>query len=338
MSLDPQVQTFLDQVAALNLPPFNEMSVEEARRAAVALSEVQGAPEPVASVDNLAIPGPAGEIPVRVYTPEQSGPLPVLVYFHGGGWVIGDLETHDALCRTLANAAGCVVASVDYRLAPEHKFPAAAEDAYAATRWVAENAGQIGVDPQHIAVGGDSAGGNLAAVVALMARDRGGPPLVFQLLIYPATDSACDTASCRENAEGYLLTLEALRWFWNHYLSGEADRENPYAAPLRAPNVRGLPPALVLTAEFDPLRDEGEVYAARLRDAGVPVQLKRYDGMIHGFFGMGAMVDQARTAMEEVAASLQAAFAAPEAASAAPARPGRGKGLKKLFDSFRSSR
>ncbi len=330
MPLDPQVQAFLDQVTAMNLPLLNTLSVEEARQTVAVLSEMQGAPDPVASVDNLALPGPAGEIPVRAYTPEQSGPLPVLVYFHGGGWVTGDLETHDGLCRTLANAAGCVVASVDYRLAPEHKFPAAPEDAYAATRWVAENAGQIGGDPQRVAVGGDSAGGNLAAVVALMARDRGGPQLVFQLLIYPATDSACDTVSCRENAEGYLLTLETMRWFWNHYLSSDTDRGNPYAAPLRAPDMRGLPPALVLTAEFDPLRDEGEAYAARLRAAGVPVQFKRYDGMIHGFFGMGALVDQARTAMEEVAAGLQAAFSSPP-------RQGKGNPLKKLFDSFRSS-
>lgn len=331
MLLDPQVQAFLDQVAAMNLPPLNTMSVEEARQVAAALSEMHGAPDPVASVDNLALPSPEGEIPIRVYTPEQRGPLPVLVYCHGGGWVLGDLESHDALCRTLANAAGCVVASVDYRLAPEHKFPAAAEDAYAATRWVAENAGQIGGDPQRIAVGGDSAGGNLAAVVALMARDRGGPHLVFQLLIYPATDTSCDTVSCRVNGEGYFLTLEMMRWFWNHYLSSEADRGNAYAAPLRAPDLRGLPPALVVTAEFDPLRDEGEAYAARLRAAGVPVQLKRYDGMIHGFFGMGALVDQARTAMEEVAAGLRAAFSSPP-------RQGRGNPLKKLFDSIRSSR
>jgi acetyl esterase len=331
MALDPQVQAFLDQVAAMNLPPLNTLSVAEAREAAAALSEMHGAPEPVASVDNLGVPGPGGEIPVRVYTPEGSGPLPVLVYFHGGGWVIGDLETHDALCRTLANALSCAVVSVDYRLAPEHKFPAAAEDAYAATQWVAKNADQIGCDPRRIAVGGDSAGGNLAAVVTLLARDRGGPQLVFQLLICPLTDSSCDTVSCRENAEGYFLTLEMVRWFWNQYLSSDADRGNPYAAPLHAGDMRGLPPAMVLTAEFDPSRDEGEAYADRLRTDGVPVQLKRYDGMIHGFLRMGAMLDQARVAIEEVAANLQAAFAAPE-------RQGRGNPLKKLFDSIRLSR
>jgi acetyl esterase len=331
MLLDPQAQAFLDQVATMNLPPLNTMSVEQARQVAAALSEMHGAPEPVGSVDNLVIPGPASEIPIRVYTPEQSGPLPVLVYCHGGGWVVGDLESHDAVCRALANAAGCLVASVEYRLAPEHKFPAAAEDAYAATRWMAENAGQIAGDPQRIAVGGDSAGGNLAAAVALMARDRGGPQLTCQLLIYPLTESACETVSCQENGEGYFLTLEMLRWFWNHYLGSDADRRNPYAAPLRARDLRGLPPALVLTAEFDPLRDEGEAYATRLRAAGVQVQCKRYDGMIHGFFSMGGLLDQARVAMDEVAAGLQAAFSY-------PARPAKGNPLKKWFDSIRSSR
>lgn len=330
MPLDPQVQAFLEQMQAMNLPPLNAMTVEDARAAASAMSEMHGVPDPVASVDNLAVTGPAGEIPVRVYTPEQSGPFPILVYFHGGGWVIGDLETHDPLCRTLCNACGCIVASVDYRLAPEHKFPAAAEDAYAATHWIAEHAAEFGGDPQRLAVGGDSAGGNLAAVVALMARDRRGPEIVCQLLIYPVTDSACDTASYRDNSDGYFLTAEMMQWFWNQYLNGDTDRDNPYAAPLRARNLRGLPSALVITAEFDPLRDEGEAYAARLRDAGVAVQLKRYDGMIHGFFGMGAVIDQARTAVDDVAATLQSTFAAP--------RRGRGNALKKLITSIRTSR
>lgn len=331
MPLDPQAQAFLDQVTAMNLPPLHMLSVEGARQAAAALSDMHGAPEPVASVDNLAVAGPAGEIPLRVYTPEREGPHPVLVYLHGGGWVIGDLETHDALCRALTNAAGCLVAAVDYRLAPEHKFPAAAEDAYAATRWVAAHAAEMNGDPRRVAVGGDSAGGNLAAVVALMARDRGGPPLVHQLLVYPVTDSACDTASCRENAEGYFLTLDMMRWFWRHYLNSDSDGENPYAAPLRARDLRGLPPALVLTAEFDPLRDEGEAYAARLRDAGVPVQLKRYDGMIHGFFGMSGLLDRAREAIQDAAAGLQTAFAAPP--PTAKANP-----LKRFIQSIRSSR
>lgn len=331
MPLDPQAQAFLDQVVAMNLPPLNTLSVEEARQATAALSEMHGAPEPVASVDNLVAAGPAGEIPLRVYTPEQEGPYPLLIYLHGGGWVIGDLETHDALCRTLTNSVGCMVASVDYRLAPEHKFPAAAEDAYAATAWVAAHAAEIGGDPQRVAVGGDSAGGNLAAVAALMARDRGGPALVHQLLVYPVTDSACDTVSCRENAEGYFLTLDMMRWFWQHYLRSASDGENPYAAPLRARDLRGLPAALVITAEFDPLRDEGEAYAARLRAAGVRVQLKRYDGMIHGFFGMSALLDRARDAIQDAAAALQDAFAAP---SAAP----KINPLKRFIHSIRSPR
>ena len=320
MPVDSQLQAFLDQLQALGAAAFETLSVEQARQGTAAVAGLRGDPEPVGSVDNLAVPGPAGPIPIRVYTPEREGRLPVLVYFHGGGWVLGDLESHDAVCRGLTNAANCLVVSVDYRLAPEHKFPAATEDAYTAIQWVAENAARLSGDPNRIAVGGDSAGGNLSAVVALMARDRGGPPLVYQLLIYPVTDSSFDTPSYHDNAQGYFLTLDSMRWFWNHYLRSEADRENPYAAPLRAKDLHGLPPALVVTAEFDPLRDEGEAYAARLRAAGVPAELQRYDGMTHGFFSMGAMVDQARAAMNDVGAKLQAAFAAPPAPQAPAAR------------------
>jgi acetyl esterase len=221
--------------------------------------------------------------------------------------VIGSIETHDGLCRQLANAAGCIVVSVDYRLAPEHPYPAAAEDAYAATRWVVDNARSFGGDPSRVAVGGDSAGGNLTAVVSLMARDRGGPPLVQQLLIYPVTDAPTDKGSYRSNAEGYFLTADMMQWFWRHY-TGEAGSAEPYACPLRAKSLAGLPPALVVTAEFDPLRDEGEVYAARLREAGVPVHLSRYDGMIHGFFAMSAFLDRARAAVAEAAEALRGAF------------------------------
>jgi acetyl esterase len=235
----------------------------------------------------------------------------MLVYFHGGGWVIGNLDTHDGVCRQLCNAAHCVVVSVDYRLAPEHPYPAAAEDAYAATRWVAANAAAIGGDPARIALGGDSAGGNLTAVVTLMARDRGGPPLVFQLLVYPATDApTADHPSYRENAEGYFLTRDMMLWFWNHYCGSTPDLTDAYRYPLRAKDLRRLPPAYVITAEFDPLRDEGEAYAARLREANVPVRLKRYAGMIHGFFGMGALLTQAREATKEAAEALRSAFAA----------------------------
>jgi acetyl esterase len=246
---------------------------------------------------------------VRIYTPAGSGPFPVLVFFHGGGWVIGDLDTQDGACRALANGAGCLVVSVGYRLAPEHKFPAAPDDTYAATKWVAANAASINADPARIAVGGDSAGGNLTAVTAQMARQRGGPRLAFQLLIYPVTDGACDTASYRDNADGYLLTKEMMLWFWNHYVRNPEERFNSMASPLRAQSLKGLPPALVQTAEFDPLRDEGEAYAARLQEAGVPVKLTRYDGMIHGFFGMASVIDRATTAIGEAAEALRSAFA-----------------------------
>ena len=308
MSLDPQARAVLDQIAAIGGPPLHELSVSEARQSHATMAEMQGVPEDVAKIEDRTLPSPAGDIPVRIYTPASRGSLPVLMYFHGGGWVIGSVEANDVLCRALSNAAGCIVMSVDYRLAPEHPFPAAVDDAYHATLWAAENAAGIGGDPSRIAVGGDSAGGNLAAVVAQVARDHGKPPLKFQLLIYPVTDAACDTPSYSENADGYLLTRDAMQWFWNHYTRSDADRKNPYASPLRASNFTGLPPALVITAEFDPLRDEGERYADRLRAAGIPVQLTRYDGMIHGFFAMAAMIDQGKQAIQQAAAALRAAF------------------------------
>lgn len=311
MPVDPKARALLDQMQASGFPPLNTLSPDAAREAAVALRAMNGPPEAVARVDHHTVPGPAGDVPVRVYTPFGTAPFPVLVYLHGGGWVIGDLDTHDGVCRALANAAGCLVVAVHYRRAPEHKFPAAAEDAYAATAWVAEHALRIGADPTRIAIGGDSAGGNLAAVVALMARDRKRPPLRFQLLVYPVTDSSCDSVSYRENADGYFLTKDLMLWFWNHYLRADADRLHPYAAPVHARDLQGLPPALVITAEFDPLRDEGEAYAARLQRAGIATTLTRYDGMIHGFFGMANLFDQAQTAIAESAAALRGAFLTP---------------------------
>jgi acetyl esterase len=308
MPIDPQAQAFLDQLNALGQQPLSAMPVAEARRAMDILASMRVEPAAVRSAVDRRIPGPAGEIPVRIYTPSAPAPLPLLVYFHGGGWVLGGLDTHDSTCRELASGAGCVVVSVDYRLAPEHKFPAAAEDCYAATQWAAAHAAELGADAKRLAVGGDSAGGNLAAVVAQMARDRGGPALVFQLLIYPVISATFDTASYRDNAEGYLLTAGDMRWFWNHYLGTPADGANPYAAPLCAPTLAGLSPALVITAEFDPLRDEGELYAHRLEEAGVPARLTRYDGMIHGFFGMGHMMDKAKAAVQEACANLRLVF------------------------------
>ncbi len=309
MPLDPKAKAFLDQAAAAGAPALDALPVREAREAIRGLFAAIGEKEPIKQVEDRRIPGPGGQMPVRIYTPAGTTPFPVLVYFHGGGWVLGDLETHDATCRALANAAGCMVISVDYRLAPEHKFPTAPEDCYTATKWAALNAAALGGDPTKIAVGGDSAGGNLAAAVAQMASDRGAPSLGFQLLIYPVTNYAFDTASYRANAEGYLLTKSAMVWFWNHYLQNDTDGQNPYASPLRGQHLRNLPPALVITAEYDPLCDEGEAYAARLREAGVPVTHTDYKGMIHGFFSMTNVVDQAKQAINEAGAALKAAFA-----------------------------
>jgi acetyl esterase len=309
MPLDPQAQAFLDQIAALGGQPLSSMPVPIARQSMEMLASMNGAELPLASAVDRPIPGPAGQIPVRVYTPTGTAPLPMLVYFHGGGWVLGSLGTHDGICRSLANGAGCVVVSVDYRLAPEHRYPAAADDCYAATQWCAAHAAELGGDAACIAIGGDSAGGNLTAVVAQMARDRGDPKHVFQLLIYPVTDAACDTPSYRQNAEGYLLTAGDMAWFWDHYLGGDKTRgAEPYASPLKAKTLAGLPPALVITAEFDPLRDEGEAYGAALENAGVATKVTRYDGMIHGFFGMGAMIDKANAAMQQAAGTLRLAF------------------------------
>ena len=266
-------------------------------------------------MEDRAIPGPGPEIPVRIYTPDGRGPFPLLVWFHGGGWVIGDLETADGTARRLAAQAGCVVVSVDYRLAPEARFPAAPEDCYAAAQWVAGNAGSINADPGRIAVGGDSSGGNLAAVVSLMARDRGGPPLVFQLLVYPVTSRDLDTGSYRQNGDGYVLGRDAMKWYWDLYLADDADASNPYAAPLLAKDLSGLPPALVITAEFDPLRDEGEAYAQRLQAAGVTATGSRYGGMMHGFFGMPAFLDKGGQAVAEASAALKEAFSAKQRAA-----------------------
>jgi acetyl esterase len=308
MPLDPQAKMLIDMLAPPGAPTLDQMSPAEARAMMRQLTGMRPSIEPVRSAVDKTVPGPHGEIPVRVYSPEGTTPMPLLVYFHGGGWVIGDLETHDASCRTLANLAGCVVMAVDYRLAPENKFPAPLDDCYAAASWAAANAPALGADAGRVAIGGDSAGGNLTACVALRARDEAGPRFAHQLLVYPVTDAACDTPSYRDNAEGYFLTAKAMEWFWSHYLRDRRDAENVYASPLRARDLAGLPPATVITAEYDPLRDEGEAYGSRLERAGVPTRVTRYDGMIHGFFGMGDVLPQAKEAVAEAAAALRRAF------------------------------
>ena len=313
MPLDPIVKMLIDAVAESNLPPWETLTPGEVRAQYRARPPI-GTPEEVAQIENRTIPGPRGVIPVRVYQPKGDAPFPLLVYFHGGGWVIGDIETHDMTCRSLANASGCVVVSVDYRLSPEHKYPEPMEDCYAATKYVAEHAAEFNGDASRLAVGGDSAGGNLAAVVSLVARDRGGPAIGFQLLVYPVIDFNFNTPSYRDNAEGYFLTTNLMKWFWNHYLRTDTDGAQPYASPMRAESLRGLPPAFVITAEFDPLRDEGEAYAAKLRDAGVPATAHRYDGMLHGFLSMAAILPQGRAAIDEAAVAIRNAVAAAPAA------------------------
>ena len=291
MPLHPLAQAFLDLPEVADAKPLCSMSVKECRRVSAEMFSLGPPGEPVGSVEDRSIPGPAGDIPLRVYRPEGEGPFPVLVLFHGGGWVVGDLESQDVDARAIANAAKCVVVSVDYCLAPEHKFPAPAEDAYRATCWVAKNSLLLGGDGAPVAVGGMSAGGNLAAVVALMARDRGGPPIACQVLNVPVTDYSFDTDSYRENGEDYVLTRAEMEWFWQHYLSRPEDGAHPYASPLRAADLSGLPAALVQTSEFDPLRDEGRAYADRLSAAGVPVSYTCYKGMLHMVQGPEARSD-----------------------------------------------
>ena len=306
--LDPQIREILEEAEAAGRPPLETLSPVEARQAAIdGLAPHKGQPEPVNRVEDISIAGPESTIRLRVYTPESEEPRPALVYFHGGGWVVCDLETHDSVCRSIARRSGAVVVAVDYRLAPEHKCPAAVVDCYASTGWVTENAARLGVDPRRIAVGGDSAGGNLAAVMSRKSRDEAGPEIALQVLVYPVTNLASlDTGSYREFAAGYGLTAAAMEWFRGHYLASPEDGRSPDASPLLAKDLRGLPPALILTAECDPLRDEGEAYAARLKEAGVAVCCTRYDGMVHPFFSWMGSVRQGREAIAQVAAAVAA--------------------------------
>ena len=310
--LHPDAQRVCDLIVAVNRPPMETLSPPEAREAYLASRKaLQPDPEDVAEVRALAAAGPAGPIPLRFYRGNGAGAdslQPALVYYHGGGWVIGDLDSHDQACRAIANAARCIVIAVDYRLAPEHKFPAAVDDAVAATRWIWENAARLGIDGARIAIGGDSAGGNLAAVVALDARDRGSPPVALQVLIYPSTDMGMSFPSHARHAEQLPLRRATMRWFVDHYLRDAADREAWRASPLRAASFANLPPALVVTAGFDPLCDEGEAYAKALAGAGVPVAHERFDGQIHGFLNMGRMVADSGRLVALVAGTLGRAF------------------------------
>ena len=312
MALDPQAQEVINLVIKSGRPAYNTLSPKEARQL---FRETRPASTPtpaaIGSVRDLNAEGPGGPIPLRVYRP-VGGPsgtaLPVLVYYHGGGWVIGDLDTHDVQCRQITAEAGITVVAVDYRLAPEHKFPAAADDAWAATRWVVAHAGELGVDAGRLAVAGDSAGGNLAAVVALMARDAGGPDIALQVLIYPVTDVGAESQSYSDFAEGYMLTRDGMRWFTNHYLKSPGEAKDWRVSPLRAASLAKLPPALVITAGFDPLRDEGAAYARRLTEAGVQVDYVNYGGMIHGFMPMGRLIETGNRATSHVATSLRQAL------------------------------
>jgi len=299
--LDPLVEKFLANLALANIAPIEETPVDVSRRSMLAASNTLGEAPQIAQVQNIEMPGPGGALRLRVYHPDPSRLLPVVAYYHGGGWVLGDLDTHDGLCRRLAHESQAVVVSVDYRLAPEHPFPAAVDDAYAALLWIAENSAQLGVLPDRLSVAGDSAGGNLAAVVAMLARDASGPVIRSQVLIYPVTDHRFETRSYTQHAEDRYLTRDSMIWFWNQYVPNESDRTDWRASPLRADNLANLPPALVITAAYDPLCDEGEAYAERLTVAGTRVTLTRYNGMIHGFIRRANQWPDAQKAVETIA-------------------------------------
>ena len=312
VSVHPQVEALLERIARSPLPAYYTVPAHVARRI---YRDTRGALAPAAPAGVEArlvlAPGPGGPVPLRFYRPPGTGKgknLPALVYFHGGGWTIGDPDTHDVLCRQLAAGARCAVLSVDYRLAPEHPFPAAVEDSIAATRYVVSEAAALGIDAARVAVGGDSAGGNLATVVALAARDAGGPALCFQLLVYPATDQRAEFGSHERNAEGYLLTSAAIEYFRGQYLPRRDDWLDWRASPLLAPSLAGLPPAYVVTAGYDPLVDEGRAYAERLEREGVRTEYREYPDMVHGFLLMGGALDTANAAVDACCAALRAAF------------------------------
>jgi len=314
MALDPTVRKLLDMAAASGRPAINSLPPHEARQMMRdTRAPVQGPVLDSVASEDRRIPGPAGEISVRIYRPRSAAAgakLPLLVYYHGGGWVIGDIETHHTMCQRLSESGELVVVSVDYRLAPEHRFPACVDDCWAATVWSAANAASIGAEGSKVAVGGDSAGGNLAAVMALMARDRGGVDVGFQLLLYPAVDVLANTGSLARNADGYLLTREAMGWFYDHYIPNAADRSDWRASPLRARTLASLPPAMIIAAGFDPLLDEARAYADRLAHDGVTVEYVEYGSMIHGFLGMPGVLPQARRGLALAGQAVREALVA----------------------------
>lgn len=309
--LAPELRAMLDDMAASGAPPLPSLSPDEARAAFVGLAEaINAKPDPGVAIKNITMEGPGGSLPLRIYTPEQpaDGPLPVFLFFHGGGFIVGTLDGYDTVCQHLAAKARCIVISVDYRLAPEHKFPAALEDCLAATYWTAENAADFGGDSTRLAVGGDSAGGNLAAVVSHVVTRKDGPKLAHQVLFFPMTDCSHTYPSHETFAEGYFLSRDMVQWFFDAYARGPADAAHPLLSPLLFEDFSGLPPALLIAAGFDPLHDEGERYAARLRDAGVEVTYSCYDDMIHGFISMTAVTPRGFEALDEAAAALSYAF------------------------------
>ncbi|MFF3067753.1 alpha/beta hydrolase [Kitasatospora sp. NPDC057904] len=309
MPLHPQAEALRARRASSGAPPLYTLTLAEARAADLAdIRAAAGTPEPVASVEEFTVPGPGGDLALRLHRPAAVGEPPVLLYLFGGGWTLGSLDTGDAICRRLTNAVGCATVSVGYRLAPEHPFPAALHDCRAAVHWLAAHAKSLGLDPARLAVGGDSAGGNLTAALTLLLRDEGGPAVRHQLLVYPNTDHGADTPSLREHDDPLLFNRRSAAWYWGHYLADPADGADPYASPLRAPSLAGLPPATVITAEYDPLRDEGEQYAEALRAAGVPVGARRYEGVPHGFFAMTGVLDAAAEAQRYAAERLREAL------------------------------
>jgi len=309
-ALNPQIVKLLEELQQREIPPIQTLTPTEAREIRNPILAGFGGPKAeVADVENRTIPGPNGSIPVRIHTPQGKGPFPILMFFHGGGWVVGNLDTHDCACRLLTNGAQCLVVSVDYRLSPESKFPAAIEDAYAALQWVSNHGESRGGDPLRIAVIGDSAGGNIATVLCQLSRDRQGPVIKCQILIYPVTDlSATDTSSYKAHGEGYMLTREGMIYFIDHYLDREENKLHPYASPLLTENLSNLPPALIIIAEFDVLKDECLAYGERLKKAGVPVTYLIYDDMIHAFLNLSGVVDRTREAIEGICEKLRQVF------------------------------